>query len=85
MAKLVIFEDNEAVLKMCVKGRVPTLRHVARTHRVDLGWIIERVKSDPGVAMKYVGTSEQLADMLTKASFSAMEAIIDFAQNWRPK
>ena len=68
---LVVFEDNEAVLKMCVKGRVPTLRHVTRTHRVDLDWIVERIKIDTGISMKYVKTSEQLADMLTKASFVA--------------
>ena len=70
-AKLIVFGDNEAVLKMCVKGRVPTLRHVTRTHRVDLDWIIERLKTDSGISMKYVKTSEQLADMLTKASFVA--------------
>ena len=70
-ARLIVFEDNEAVLKMCVKGRVPTLRHVTRTHRVDLDWIIERIKTDSGVSMKYVKTSEQLADMLTKANFVA--------------
>ena len=56
---------------MCVKGRVPTLRYVTRTHRVDLDWIIERIKTDTGISMKYVKTSEQLADMLTKASFAA--------------
>ena len=70
-AKLIVFEDNEAVLKMCVKGRVPTLRHVTRTHRVDLDWIIERLKTDSGISMKYVKTTEQMADMLTKANFVA--------------
>ena len=33
---LTIMEDNEAVIKMCLKGRSPALRHVGRTHRVDL-------------------------------------------------
>ena len=28
------FEDNEAVAKMIIKGRSPTMRHVSRTHRV---------------------------------------------------
>ena len=37
--KIVIFEDNESVIKMVVKGRSPALGHVSRTHRVDLDWI----------------------------------------------
>ena len=33
-ALLYVFEDNEAVIKMIMKGRSPTMRHVSRTHRV---------------------------------------------------
>ena len=55
---------------MCIKGRSPNLRYVPRTHRVDLDWLIERIKLDPGVNLKYVGTNEQMADLLTKASFT---------------
>ena len=32
--QLYIFEDNEAVIKMIIKGRSPTMRQVSRTHRV---------------------------------------------------
>ena len=35
-AMLYIFEDNEAVIKMIIKVRSPTMRHVSRTHRVAL-------------------------------------------------
>ena len=35
-ALLYIFEDNEAVINMIMKGRSPTVRHVSRTHRVAL-------------------------------------------------
>ena len=31
-ALLYIFEDNEAVIKMIIKGRSPTMRHVSSTH-----------------------------------------------------
>ena len=31
-ALLYVFEDNEAVIKMIMKGRSPTMRHVSRTH-----------------------------------------------------
>ena len=33
-AQLYIFEDNEVVIKMIIKGRSPMMRHVSRTHRV---------------------------------------------------
>ena len=38
-ALLIVFEDNEAAIKMTVKGRSPTMRHVSRTHRVALDWL----------------------------------------------
>ena len=37
-ALLYVFEDNEAVIKMIIKGRCLTMRHVSRTHRVALDW-----------------------------------------------
>ena len=71
IGKCVIFEDNDAVIKQTIKGRSPNMRHVARTHRVDLDWLWERIRTDPGVYIRYVGTKEQIADMFTKGSFSA--------------
>ena len=56
IGKCIVFEDNDAVIKQCVKGRSPALRHVARTHRVDLDWLWERIREDPGAHIKYVGT-----------------------------
>ena len=38
-SQLYIFEDNDAVIKMIIKGRSPTMRHVSRTHRVALDWL----------------------------------------------
>ena len=42
-ALLYVFEDTEAVIKMIIKGRSPTMRHVSRTHRVALDWLIELI------------------------------------------
>ena len=70
-AFLYALEDNDAVIKMIVKGRSPNLRHVGRTHRVDLDWLFERINKDPGMFVKWVGTKEQLGDILTKGSFTA--------------
>ena len=46
-AKLQILEDNEAVIKMTIKRRSPALRHVVRTHRVNLDWLFELIDGDP--------------------------------------
>ena len=70
-ATLYALEDNDAVIKMIVKGRSPNLRHVGRTHRVDLDWLFDRITKDPGIFVKWVGTKEQLGDILTKGSFTA--------------
>ena len=45
-ALLFVFEDNEAVIKMIIKGRSPTMRLVSRTHRVALDWLFDRINLD---------------------------------------
>ena len=42
-----VFEDNEAVIKMIIKGRSPTMRHVSRTHRVAFDGLCDRINPDP--------------------------------------
>ena len=68
-ALVYVFEDNEAVIKMIIKGRSPTMRHVSRTHRVALDWLSDRINLDPKIQITYVDTKNQLADMLTKGEF----------------
>ena len=60
-ALLYVFEDNEAVIKMIIKGRSPTMRHVSRTHRVALDWLFDRINLDPKIQIKYIDTKNQLA------------------------
>ena len=72
-ASLYVFEDNEAVIKMIIKGRSPTMRHVSRTHRVALDWLFDRINLDPKIQIKYIDTKNQLADILTKGSFTRDE------------
>ena len=67
-ALLYVFEDNEAVIKMIIKGRSPTMRHVSRTHRVALDWLFDRINLDPKIQIKYIDTKNQLADILTKGN-----------------
>ena len=65
-ALLYVFEDNEAVIKMIIKGRSPTMRHVSRTHRVALDWLFDRINLD-------IDTKNQLADILTEGNFTRDE------------
>ena len=44
VSQLYILEDHEAVFKMVIKGRSPTMRRVSRTHRVALDWLFDRIK-----------------------------------------
>ena len=72
-ALLYVFGDNEAVIKMSIKGRSPTMRHVSRTHRVAHDWLFDRINLDPKIQIKCVDTKKQLADILTKGCFSRDE------------
>ena len=44
-----VFEDREAVIKMIMKGRNLTLRHVSRTQSVDLDGLSDRINLDHGI------------------------------------
>ena len=63
-ALLYVFEDNEAVIKLIIKVRRPTMRHVSRTHRVALDWLCDRINLDPKIQIKYIDTKNQLAEKL---------------------
>ena len=45
-AMLYVFKDNEAVIKMTIKDRSPTMRHVSRTLRVALDWLFDGINLD---------------------------------------
>ena len=64
---------QEALFKMSIKDRSPTMRHVSRTHRVALHWLFDRINLDPKIQIKYIDTKNQLADILTKGNFTRDE------------
>ena len=64
--RLVIHEDNQATILVAKKGYSPKLRHIARTHKVNLGSIAEVLEEDD-VEIEYVDTNLQAADIFTKA------------------
>ena len=68
-----VFEDNEAVIKMIITGRSPTMRHVSRTHRVALDRLFGRIYLDSKIQIKYVDAENQLSDLLTQGGFTRDE------------
>ena len=64
--KLVIHEDNQATIRVVEKGYSPKLRHILRTHKVNLGSIREIIDHD-SVSIGYIDTLLQAADIFTKA------------------
>jgi len=63
--RLIIAEDNEAVIKILLKGRTSALRHLPRTHKINLDWLVEVIRSEQ-INIRYCKTTAQLADMMTK-------------------
>ena len=49
------------------------MRYVSRAHRVALEWLFDRIKLDPKIQVKYVDIRSQLADILTKGTFTRNE------------
>ena len=62
--RVIAAEDNEAVIKIIAKGRTPALRHLHRTHRIEVDWQGE-VFANEGMLLKYVPTTLQIADMFS--------------------
>ena len=70
-AMLCIFED--IVIKIIIKGRSPTMRHVPEpTELLLIGCLTESTWT-PRSKIKYIDTKNQLADILTKESFTRDE------------
>ncbi len=74
MVNLIVAEDNEAVIKILAKGRSGKLRHVPRTHRVNIDWLYDAFRH-PEVVARYVRTMYQTADIGTKAITKAEDWI----------
>ena len=59
----------QAVIKMIINGRSPTMRHVSRTHRVALDWLFDRINLDPNIQIKYVHTKKPTRRHTDKGQF----------------
>ena len=70
-----VFEDNEAVIEMIIKGRSPTVTYVSGNHRVALDLLFDRINLDTKIQIRYIDSKHQLADMLTIGNFTHDEWI----------
>ena len=46
------------------------MKYISRNHRVNLGWLFDRIKPESCNPKQHVNTSKQIADLLTKRLFS---------------
>ena len=63
--RVVFHEDNQAMIAVCKSGRNPTMRHLGRTHKVDVAWLHERFESDD-FELRYTESEQMAADIFTK-------------------
>ena len=54
------YEDNQSTIKIIESGYSQQMRHISRTHRVDLAWLKERFEKDT-ITMRYIETQRQLS------------------------
>ena len=58
------------MIRMISKSRSSDMRHVSRTHRVDLDRSFDQINLDQAIKIKYVNTNQQFADVLPQGSLS---------------
>ena len=66
LVNLICHEDNSAVIAIAHSGYSPKLRHLSKTHKIDLHSFYE-VLQDDHVQLRHIATDKQLADIFTKA------------------
>ena len=72
-SQLYIVEDNEAVIKLILRGRSPTTRHVSRTHSGAIDSLYGRINLNSRIFIKSVDIKNQFADVSTKGRFTRHE------------
>jgi hypothetical protein len=59
-------EDNQATIRIIESGKSPNLRHLNRTHRVNIAWLSEQFQKKQ-FKMSYCKSEHMRADIFTKA------------------
>ena len=61
-----VHEDDQATILVVKKGYNSKLRHITRTHKVNLSCLSEIFRDD-SAEIEYIHTDEEAADIFTKA------------------
>ena len=61
-----LMEDNQSTIQIIKTGRNPTMRHMSRTHGVNVSWLHD-LYDKKQFSIKYTRTDAQSADIFTKA------------------
>ena len=61
------WEDTEACIAIVKKGVSAKLRHLSKTHRINVAGVCETVNGHQDIKPSYINTFEQRGDPLTKA------------------
>lgn len=69
--KLTTCEDNGSTLNIVLQGRAPSMRQVARTHRVNPPWLYDDMQTDGNISIKRVNAKQQCAGVFAKGFTSA--------------
>ena len=72
-SQLYIFDYNEAVIKMIIEGRSPHDETCVQNEQSCSWLVVQQNQFGTKIQIKYVNTNNQLADILTKGSFSRDE------------
>ena len=64
--QMTVHEDNQATILIARKGFSAKLRHISRTHKVNLSCLAEQFEEGSGVNVQYIDTNLQAADIFTK-------------------
>ena len=63
---MIFHEDNQTRIRAVETGRNPSMRYLARTHRVSVAWLHETF-SRQNTCLMYEASSKMCADIYTKA------------------
>ena len=63
--RITFHEDNQAAMRVMLTGRNPTMRHIGRTHKLDVAWLAEQLSGELFDIVYEVSTGQR-ADIFTK-------------------
>ena len=63
-------QDDSHGRQWCSNQNVCDMRHMARTHQIDVDALFERIHGEQGMCIKHINKKLQSADIFNKGSFS---------------